>query len=993
MQIDFDKIRGKNEGFAVHFKKLLHTFFVSQYSDRTHFVFELLQNAEDAKASKIRFDLHPDRLEVLHDGCPFTEQDVFGLCGAGESTKEDDIAQIGRFGIGFKSVYAYTATPEIYTKTEHEGRDSTVCFRIEDYMCPYEITDSPPNLAADTTTLFVLPFDHAELSPETAYEEIANRLRTLSVHTLLFLRNLEEIEYQISENPTSTARGTYLRDAKQLENAREVTVIGQSGQATKDETWLLFERPANKTHVELGFKIENNQIVRAEQTPLAVYFPTSKETPFGFCIQGPYHTTPARDNVKENDAWNKQLISETAELIKSAMRAIKQQGLLTVSFLEAIRPREGGDGMFEPIAASIQQAFLDEALLPTELGGFVAARNARLARGKELVDLLTSAQLTQLYGASDTLHWLPTKITENKTRLLFEYLTKQLSVKEIEARDFAVLLDEGFLNNQPDQWFIEFYEYLDPLKALWGKGKPLRTKPILRLEDGNLLSPYKKNDDTHPLAFLPPDAETDFPIVKRTFAQDDKARSFLESLGLKEPNICDEVVERILPKYDGVKEIPREEHRRDLGMIAKALCDDSSRGQQKVKEGAQNARLLRAVDLKGDERFKTPQEVYHDTDALRQYFVEGADVWFLHKSYYENHEIEDELWQELGIARLPRKVSLNEDSLLRKDPAKRAKDKPWTYANYDMHGLAEFLNAMQDASGREKLSDLLWEFLRQHLQANHCFFEGLQKWFYHGERSEDFPSTILYRLKTNPWLPDTDGTLVKPKEIAVDELPETYHNAKVLIDKLGIKPSSIHQLELEAAEMLKIRVEDAQFIAAHRPEYEKLKASLAKLEFPSNPVNDPVRRTMKIKTLAAKASIKTYEKSERSVRSSEPDETKTSLRSQYTNNDNQMICQLCHQEMPFRQPDDLHYFEKRELLLEFSLKEESAKYVALCPVCAAKYDVFIKHDDDINSQLKEAISEPGSDNDAFPLQVGTESAVLRFVETHIFDLRLLIAES
>ncbi len=981
MQIDFDNIR--NDNIHNRGQKTDHLAFLGDlYKNRTQFVFELLQNAEDANASKIRFDLHPDKLEVQHNGRLFTEQDVIGLSDIGRSTKKDDTTQIGRFGIGFKSVYAYTSTPEIHT--------AAVCFRVEHYVRPFEIPDATPQFDDGNTTLFVLPFNHAELSPETAYEEIAQCLRTLSVHTLLFLRNLEEIEYQISENATTTARGTYLRETKQLENAREVTVIGQNEQAEESETWLLFERPTNKTHVELGFKVENDQIVRAEQTPLAVYFPTSKETPFGFCIQGPYHTTPARDNVKENDAWNKQLICETAELIKSAMRAIKQQGLLTVSFLEAIMPRDRGDEMFEPIAASIEQAFLHEELLPTELGEFVAARNARLARGKELVDLLTSAQLTQLYGTSDTLHWLPTKITENKTRLLFEYLTKQLSVKEIEAKDFAGLLDEGFLNNQPDQWFIEFYEYLDPLKALWGKGKPLRTKPILRLEDGNLLSPYKKIDDAHPCTYLPPDGDTNFPIVKRTIAQDDKARSFLEALGLKEPNICDEVVERILPKYDGMKEILDEEHRRDLAMIDKALCGDPS-GQQKVKAGAQNARLLRAVDLTGDERFKTPHEVYHDTDALRQYFVEGVDVWFLHKDYYDAYEIGDGLWQKLDISHLPRKYRTDEASPLRQVPARAPHG--IKISNYDMHGLAEFLNAMQDASDREKLSDLLWEFLRQHRQENRCFFEGLQKWFYHVERSEGFPSTILDRLKTNPWLPAADGTLVKPKEIAVDELPEPYRDAVALIDELEIKPNSIHQQELEAAETLKISVEDVQFIADHRKEYDEFKATVAKPEFPSNPVNDPVRRTMKIKTLAAKASIKTYEKRERSVRTSEMDEIKTMLRSQYTNDDNQMICQLCHQEMPFRQPNDLHYFEKRELLLDFSLKEESAKYIALCPVCAAKYDVFIKRGDDFHSQLKEAISEPDSNKDTFPIQLGPESVELRFVETHIFDLRLLIAES
>ena len=43
------------------------------------------------------------------------------------------------------------------------------------------------------------------------------------------------------------------------------------------------------------------------RSPLVVFFPTEKETFLGFLIQGPYRTTPARDNVPEHDQWNQGL--------------------------------------------------------------------------------------------------------------------------------------------------------------------------------------------------------------------------------------------------------------------------------------------------------------------------------------------------------------------------------------------------------------------------------------------------------------------------------------------------------------------------------------------------------------------------------------------------------------------------------------------------------------------------------------------------------------
>ena len=38
------------------------------YSDKVHFIYELLQNAEDARATEVQFVLNADRLEFEHNG-------------------------------------------------------------------------------------------------------------------------------------------------------------------------------------------------------------------------------------------------------------------------------------------------------------------------------------------------------------------------------------------------------------------------------------------------------------------------------------------------------------------------------------------------------------------------------------------------------------------------------------------------------------------------------------------------------------------------------------------------------------------------------------------------------------------------------------------------------------------------------------------------------------------------------------------------------------
>src|SRR5579859_462283 len=185
------------------------------YSDRTHFIYELLQNAEDAGATRIAFRLYPDRLEVRHDGRPFDEADVRAVCDVLHGTKVDDAGKIGKFGIGFKSVYSFTSSPEIHSGAEQ--------FCIERYIRPRA---AKARRRGPGETLFVFPFDHPALPPDKGIELVGRRLQQLSPRTLLFLRHLTRLDWQIDDG----ASGTYEREgAADGSTPRVVSVIGLAG--------------------------------------------------------------------------------------------------------------------------------------------------------------------------------------------------------------------------------------------------------------------------------------------------------------------------------------------------------------------------------------------------------------------------------------------------------------------------------------------------------------------------------------------------------------------------------------------------------------------------------------------------------------------------------------------------------------------------------------------------------------------------------------------
>ncbi len=304
MTCDYEAIKRENIGrYGTEIGRIGEMLLANRYAERTHFIFELLQNAEDALARRkewegsrsVSFNLDETSLRVSHYGDPVNEDDVRGICGIAESTKKFN--EIGRFGIGFKSVYAFTARPEI-----HSGPEG---FAIEEYVKP---TIVPAIDRQRDETVIQIPFKNDDGS---ARDEITTGLKRLGASSpFLFLREIEKIAWDVEGG----ASGQYLRGEKRVDSdVRRVTIIGrQEGECGIDEEWLVFSSPVGTDNgeearsVEIAFsciedkKSGKQRIRRVEKSPLVVFFPTDVETHLGFRVQGPYRTTPSRDNIAKD---------------------------------------------------------------------------------------------------------------------------------------------------------------------------------------------------------------------------------------------------------------------------------------------------------------------------------------------------------------------------------------------------------------------------------------------------------------------------------------------------------------------------------------------------------------------------------------------------------------------------------------------------------------------------------------------------------------------
>jgi hypothetical protein len=717
------------------------------------------------------------------------------------------LTQIGKFGIGFKSVYAYTQTPEVHC----EG----INFKIEHFVRPYKIKEK--KIASNWTTLFVLSFastegDDLSLFQQTSFEQISNRLQKLSVRTLLFLRNLEEIEYTIN----NTITGYYWRNSESEKKfTRRVTVMGQQGKGKIDEEkWIVFSRPIsgnrNNLNTEIAFKIRRDKndcevISKLKQSYLNVFFPTEKETHLGFLVQGPYRTTPARDNIPQDDQWNKQLVKETAKFLQMVLEILKEEGLLTVELLETLplRTEEYSDNwMFWPIYKAAKQAFNDNAFLPTADKSFVKAPDAKLARGKGLRALIDNNQLTDLINSDIPLRWLSGEITRDLTPDLRSYIIHELDVEEIDPENFARKISYTFLKKQSDDWHIIFYDFLRGQEALWRKGYSyiydgsLRQKSIIRCNDGENRQPYDTKG--RPLVFLPVSSEIDFPMVKPKIYANEKAKIFLDSLGLVKPDICATVINVILSSFENdntPEEINIEQYQESINLIEDAIQVKESPLFAQLIQSLQTVSWILAKNLKtGQLQFKKASEIYVPNEELYMYFDNNEDIWFVSNEI----QINEELLLRVGVANKV-KIQCRGLGKYRKNPYSEIN----LWSRHGSHGIG--LRCFDHNTSVDGLKKALESITTEKaIYIWNTFAIPLAR-FIIGEiktaTRQDFSYAKIKRYYSDfgslvtkcCWVPTTDGTFKKPAECYIDDLHQSLVMDEQLTKQLGIShsPSSI----------------------------------------------------------------------------------------------------------------------------------------------------------------------------------------------------------
>lgn len=801
---------------------------IDKYPDSAHFIYELLQNADDAKATVATIHLTKTGILFKHNGSiRFTvsdpdnyEEDVAnGLLGhlnsitsIGLSTKNDKSTEnkIGKFGVGFKAVFQYTKTPEIY--------DDNVCFRLRDYIIP-ELIDHDHSWRKEGETLFFLPFDREELPAQKAFEIIEAKLNTLN-SPILFLNHLKQISWS---SDGDNVKGSYQKDVIERTNIDDILCenikVKNLGIEKLDNLWLFTRnvQVADGMHaISIGYYLTDKDKVDIKRRPkIFCYFPTSESLDACFVMHAPFALVDNRQQIKREEEINDKLFQELAKLAADALVCLcelaeerkKQwvdENIFDIVPLESAYGNDDADHdkWFNYFYYSYQTVLSDRAVHLSTNKIYVTSHSAYKVE-EPIRQLLSIEQFNRLIKSSYQYYVHPKlKLNDDIEDYLYD-----IGIETYSVDDFGRNFSEAFIATQGEEWLMKFYKFLlsDPARRLIEKYKInfinytsaiLLTKPFIRNSKKRFVAPYTSSGQQNVFLSNGELQMDGINYVDPVLAEDVDFQKLLKKLNITVPDGRHYVENVVLPKYAGSGCLYDDKtYKKDFRFILEVYRNSNPNTEwylslirKNFKFKCTNGHFYRIQDI-----------IYEKTEQTLKVGNLIENLHIIDREYYHNIDgVNANLCDSfLNRFDFPHYLQvIQTDDLDRDELLKRLSGSIYEFGTplCTDYCLDTFDECCKNNKVTEEYSAFVWNSLNHQIKSLNIWMSGDCSYKPYNDnrynrRNRPFESTLSISIKNNKWLYDKNGHLCSPQKVYIEDLGQEYAVTDEMINLIGLRHS------------------------------------------------------------------------------------------------------------------------------------------------------------------------------------------------------------
>ncbi|KAL1631108.1 hypothetical protein SLS56_004496 [Neofusicoccum ribis] len=378
------------------------------YSKDMRFIYELIQNADDNRYTRIyadgqepflSFTLYPGHIIIDSNEDGFTKSDFQAMCTIRDSTKKDKSSKkkqgyIGEKGVGFKSVFKVAKRVHIQSEPysfafEYSlGLDDNGLGMVTPIQEEYE--DLPPNVQTRCTLTLLAQSD---------FEKRAEDLENIPDTLLLFLKTLRKLHITIRRPTGKSSEVTYSCDRdttrkldrivkRQRIDHGEWTEEVNAFRIAKRTVTNLPHDPAradiHEADVVLAFPVDGEECPVIKQQHVYAYLPLRQVgfpvrlivyrrveylSPVSqFLIQSDFVTQANREDIF-NTARNRALLQGVAETFRDAVLTFCEHESLQYQWMRYLPPKTIFDEFWNHLRPEIVNLLSKEPILRSLSGG------------------------------------------------------------------------------------------------------------------------------------------------------------------------------------------------------------------------------------------------------------------------------------------------------------------------------------------------------------------------------------------------------------------------------------------------------------------------------------------------------------------------------------------------------------------------------------------------------------------------------------------------